>query len=92
MAQVASKLRFADDTDDMSDFPLREGLSWRARRDAEVLRSIGRGTMLIHGDRGSGKDLLGVVIDYLNKYYFGRPILVDFLPKKAFGKYTLFNA
>ena len=92
MVQVAEKLRFADDTDDMGDFLLRDGLSWRLRRDAEVIRSIGRGTMLIHGDRGSGKDLLGVVLDYLNKYYFGRPVLLDFLPKRAFGEYSLFDA
>ena len=90
--QVADKLKFADDTDDMQDFPLREGLSWRLRRDAEIIRSIGRGTMLIHGDRGSGKDLFGIAVDYMNKYYFNRPILLDFLPKKAFGEYTLFNA
>ena len=92
ITQTTEKLRFADDSDDMDDFPLREGLSWRAKRDADIIRTIGRGTMLIHGDRGSGKDLLGVVLDYLNKYYFDRPILLDFLPKKAFGKYTLFNA
>ena len=89
---MAEKLRFADDADDMEDFPLREGLSWRLRRDAEIIRSIGRGTMLIHGDRGSGKDLFGIAVDYMNKYYFNRPVLLDFLPKKAFGKYTLFNA
>ena len=90
--QVADKLRFADDADDMDDFPLREGLSWRARRDADVLRQISRGTMFIGGDRGSGKDLFGIAVDYMNKYYFGRPILVDFLPKRAFGEYKLFNA
>ena len=90
--QVEKKLKFADDADDMGDFPLREGLSWRARRDAEVLRSIGRGTMFVGGDRGSGKDLFGSVVDYMNKYYFDRPVLLDFLPKKAFGKYGLFDA
>jgi len=90
--RVENKLKFADDADDMQDFPLREGLSWRMRRDAEVLRSIGRGTEIIFGDRGSGKDLYGSSTDYMHKYYFNRPIFLDFMPKKAFGEYHLFNA
>lgn len=85
-------LRYADETDDMGDFPLREGLDWRRRKEAEIYRAIARGTMLVTGERGSGKDLFAVTLTYLNKYYFGRRVLLDFLPKKAFGEYTLFNA
>lgn len=89
---VAEKLRFADDLDEMGDFPLRPELGWRARKESELYRAIARGTMLVTGERGSGKDLFGVSTDYMMKYYFGRPVLLDFLPKKAFGKYTLFNS
>lgn len=86
------KLRYADDTDNMRDWELRPGLTWKARRDAEVIRSMSRGTMLVYGDRGGGKDLFGIGVDYLNKYYFGRPVLLDFMPKRAFGEYTPFDA
>ena len=48
--------------------------------------------MGVFGERGSGKDLFGVAISYLMKYYFGRRVLLDFLPKAAFGEYTLFDA
>jgi len=85
-------LRYVDDLDGMDDFPLREGLPWRRRKEADTLRMIARGTMGVFGERGSGKDLFGVSISYLMKYYFGRRILLDFLPKKAFGEYVLFDA
>ena len=86
------KLQFADDADNMKDWQVREGLGWRLRRDAEIMRTISRGTMLVHGDRGSGKDLFAVSVAYMNKFYFGRPVLLDFMPKRTFGKYTPFNA
>jgi len=88
----AKKLRFVDDTDDMGDFPLRPGLNWRARKESEIYRTIARGTMLVSGERGSGKDLFAVSTAYMMKYYFNRPILLDFLPKRAFGPYSLFDA
>ena len=84
--------QYADDLDEMDDFPLREGLGWRARREAKHLRTISRGVMLVTGEPGSGKDLFGVSFAARQKYLFGRRILLDFLPKKAFGDYTLFNA
>lgn len=91
------KIRYPDDgDDDMRDFPLRSELSWRARRDAGVMRTMSRGTMLISGDRGSGKDLFGVSTDFMMNYYFDRPILLDFIPKRLFNdscsKWGLFNA
>lgn len=92
MSGEKQKLRFVDDVDEMGDFPLRPELGWRARKESEIYRTIARGTMLVSGERGSGKDLFGVSTDYMMKYYFGRPILLDFLPKKAFGAYSLFDA
>lgn len=86
------ELKFADENDDMGGFPLRPGLSWRDSKQAEMYRAISIGTMLIYGERRSGKDMFGISTAYLNKYYFGRPILLDFLPKQSFGEYTLFNA
>lgn len=93
-------LRFADDEAYLEDFPLREGLTFAAKKEAEFLYTIARGVMLATGDPGSGKDLLGIALAAMNKYYFGdlvrkdkpRRILLDFLPRRAFGEYTPFNA
>lgn len=82
--------RFTDE-EELQDFPLRLGLNWRAKKEAERLYRIARGVMLITGKPGSGKDLFGVGLSAMNKYYFSRRILLDFLPKRAFGDYTLFN-
>jgi len=92
LEKLNNELRFADDDDEMEDFPLREGLTYRARKFADLLRTISRGTMLVTGEIGGGKDLFLVSTAYLFKYLMGRRILLDFLPKRAFGEYTLFNA
>lgn len=87
-------LRFADDEDGddtRGRFVPREGLSWYARKQVELLETIARGFMLISGEPGSGKDLFGVSTCSLYKYIFDRKVLLDFLPNKAFGKYTLFD-
>lgn len=86
-------LQFADDADDeMHDFPMREDLSWYAQKQAELLRSIARGFMLITGEPGGGKDLFAVSTVALFKYIFGRKAILDFQPKRAFGAYTLMDA
>ena len=86
---------YAEEEDELNDFPLREGLSWRVKKEAAQLRTLSRGVMLVTGDPGGGKDLFGVSVCARQKYLFGRHILLDFLPKRAFdetgGKYTLFN-
>lgn len=82
---------YADDLDEMEEFPLRDGLPWRARREADEMLTFARGTMGIFGDRGSGKDLFGYSRAWLFKYFFNRPILIDSPPRRAFGQYTLFN-
>lgn len=89
---VAEQLEYEDDIEATSDFPLRPDLSRREQKEAEFLRTMARGVMLVTGQPGSGKDLFGASLAWLNKYYFGRRILLDFIPKKAFGEYTLFNA
>lgn len=89
---VATEPRYADEIDEMLDFPLRLGVGWRARREAKQLRTISRGVMLVSGEPGSGKDLFATSFCARQKYLFDRRILLDFLPKRAFGDYTLFNA
>ena len=84
-------LQFADDVDIIENLQIPENLSYNEKKEAEFLRSIGKGVMLVTGNPGSGKDLFATSIAYMNKYYFGRRILLDFLPKEAFGEYTLFN-
>jgi len=88
---MTQTLYYADENT-TEDFPLRPDLTWKERKEAELLYTIARGVTLITGPPGSGKDLFGVSLCALNKYYFNRRILLDFLPKKAFGEYTLFNA
>ena len=89
---VAIEPRYADDADEMQDFPLRDGLGWRARKEAKHLRTISRGVMFVGGEPGGGKDLFATSFCARQKYFFNRRILLDFLPKRAFGEYTLFNA
>lgn len=88
---VSETLEFVEDQA-LDDFPIREGLSYKERKEAEFLRTIARGVMLVTGQPGSGKDLYAGSLSWLQKYYFGRRILLDFIPKRAFGEYTLFNA
>jgi len=91
--QAVDHLQFVDDEEEeMRDFPMREGLSWFARKQADQLRTIGRGFMLITGEPGGGKDLFAVSTTALFKYIFGRKAILDFLPKRAFGAYTLYDA
>lgn len=61
------------------------------KKEIKFLRSMYRGVMLINGKARQGKDLFGVSFSALQKYYFGRPILLDFKPKKLFGYYTPFE-
>jgi len=93
VAEKPKRLIFADEHSEMNDWPLRAGLGWRSRKQAnEIYRPIARGTMLVTGDRGSGKDLFAFSTAYLNKYYFGRRVLLDTPPKQAFGDYIPFDA
>ena len=94
VVNINERLRFIDDddTDEMSDFQIREGLSYAVEKQIELLKSIARGFMLITGDPGGGKDLFAVSTAAIFKYYFNRPVILDFLPKKAFGAYTLMDA
>ncbi len=89
---MVETMKYADEIEGLEDFPLREGLSRKAKKEAEFLYSIARGVMLITGQPGSGKDLFGISLAALNKYYFDRRILLDFIPRRAFGNYSLFNA
>lgn len=84
-------LIFDDDVDIVECLQPRDDLTWKERKEAEFLKSIGKGVMLVTGKPGSGKDLFAVSISYLNKHYFNRRILLDFHPKQAFGEYTMFN-
>lgn len=89
--------RYAKDAGDLEDFPIRPGLHWRERKEVRELLTISRGVKLIYGDPGAGKDLYGTSFCAMQKYYFNRRCLLDFLPCKAFdeidggGDYVLFN-
>lgn len=91
MSVAVTEPKFAEDRDTMQDWAWREHLPWRRRKEAQIYHSISRGTMGVFGPPGGGKDLFGVSTAWLNKYYFGRRILLDFLPKRPFGEYTLFD-
>ena len=86
------KLRYVeDDEEEMHDFPLREDISWIVKKQAELLRTVARGFMLITGEPGGGKDLFAVSTTKLFNYLFGRKAILDFVPKQAFGSYTLMD-
>ena len=81
---------FADDIEDeMTDFPMREDLTWYAKRLADKLLTIARGVMLISGEPGGGKDLFAISTAKIFKYCFNRPVILDFKPNRLFGNYRL---
>jgi len=91
--------QYVDDEPELIDFPLREGLTYMERRQAEQLEKINKGVMFCHGDTGAGKDLFGISICAMSKYFHSdivdtdqpRKILLDFKPKRAFGEYIPFS-
>jgi hypothetical protein len=95
---VAERLRFADDdaTEEWRDFSIHEelvnGLSYNARKQLELVKTIARGFMLVTGEVGGGKDLFTIFIASIFKYFFGRKVILDFLPTRLFGDYTLMDA
>ena len=95
---VMAEPRYAEESGGLDDFPIRDGINWRERKTVRELLTISRGVKLVYGDPGSGKDLYGAAFCAMQKYYFNRRCLLDFLPCQAFdeidggGKYVLFNA
>lgn len=65
--------------------------TYRQRKEIELLKTLYRGIMLVTGKARSGKDLYGTSFSFLNKLYFGRPIMLDFKPRRLFGEYIPFN-
>ena len=49
------------------------------------------GNFLIEGRKGSGKSLFAVTLAYKLKELFGRPAIMDFHPRPAFGKYKFLD-
>ena len=86
--------KYFDDSDlvGQNDIPIILPNPTRAeRREIKFLKTIYKGVMFVTGGARQGKDLFGVVLSCLMKRYFGRPILLDFKPKRLFGEYTYFN-
>jgi len=98
--KLEDSLRYAEDEDNLKDFPIRggyENLSYKAKKFVDLLRTISRGTMLVTGEVGAGKDLFAIMITFLFRHLMFRRVLLDFKPKKLFDmgdspKYVLFNA
>jgi len=79
------------DLDDLYRIPvILENPTWKQKKEIELYKTLYRGIMLVTGKPRSGKDLFGVLFCLLMKYYFGRPILLDFKPKRLFGDYIPF--
>ena len=84
---------YYDDTDleDLYHIPVVfDNPTWAQKKEIELYKTLYRGVMLVTGKPRSGKDLFGVTFSSLNKLYFGRPILLDFKPKRLFGDYIPF--
>ena len=85
---------YYDDTDleDLYHIPVvLENPTWSQQKEIELYKTLYRGVMLVTGKPRSGKDLFGVTFTMLNKLYFGRPVLLDFKPKRLFGDYIPFD-
>jgi len=96
MAVAEQKLPdlYYDDTDldNLYRIPVVfENPTWAQKKEIELYKTLYRGVMLVSGKPRSGKDLFGVTFCKLNKLYFGRPILLDFKPKRLFGDYIPFD-
>ncbi len=94
MAEKVLPDYYYDDTDleSLYDIPVViQNPTYSQRKEIELLKTLYRGVMLVTGRPRSGKDLFGVSFSYLNKVYFGRPVLLDFKPKRLFGEYIPFN-
>lgn len=85
---------YYDDTDleNLYEIPIRiKNPTWKQKKEIELLKTMYRGVMLVTGKPRQGKDLFGTSFSYLNKFYFGRPIMLDFKPKRLFGEYIFFD-
>lgn len=85
---------YYDDTDleNLYEIPVTiENPTRIQRKEIEFLKTLYRGIMLVTGKPRSGKDLFGTSFTYLNKLYFGRPVMLDFKPKRLFGEYIPFD-
>lgn len=85
---------YYDETDleDLYKIPVvLENPTWAQKKEIELFKTLYRGVMLVTGKPRSGKDLYGVLFCLLMKLYFGRPILLDFKPKRLFGEYIPFD-
>jgi len=95
---VLEKLRFADEEtgEEWADFSIKEELvarlSYNARKLLSLLETIARGWMLVTGEVGGGKDLFTASTASIFKHFYGRKIILDFLPMQLFGDYTLMDA
>lgn len=95
---VLEKLKFADDEagEEWADFSIKEELvarlSYNGRKLLSLLETIARGWMLVTGEVGGGKDLFTVSTASIFKHFYGRRVILDFLPARAFGDYTLMDA
>jgi len=80
------------DLDDLYRIPvIFSNPTWAQKKEIELYKTLYRGIMIVTGKPRSGKDLFGVLFCYLMKLFFGRPILLDFKPKRPFGEYTPFD-
>ena len=85
---------YYDDTDleDLYHIPVVfKNPTWAQKKEIELYKTLYRGVMLVTGKARQGKDLFGVTFSKLNKLYFGRPIILDFKPKRLFGEYIYFD-
>lgn len=81
-----------EETDNLYKFPVvLADPTFFDIQEMRKLEKFNRGVMLVTGKAGAGKDLFGVFTAYENKRFWGRPILLDFKPRRLFGGYTYFD-
>jgi len=73
------------------ELELQPGLTDEEIKDAQFMKRVVRGIMIVTGMPRQGKGLFAIATSWKLKRFYARRILLDFRPRRAFGIYEMFN-
>lgn len=73
------------------ELELQPGLSDGEIKEAQFMKRMVRGVMIVTGMPRQGKGLMAMATSWKLKRFFARRVLLDFRPRRAFGIYKPFN-